>query len=424
MILTESGISANSLPYIEKEDMYGAHNYHPLPVVLSRGEGIYLYDVDGKRYFDFLSAYSAVNQGHCHPAIIAAMIKQASTLTLTSRAFYNNLLGKCEEYMSKTFGYDKVLMMNSGAEAVESAMKLARKWAYKVKGIEKDKAVILFARNNFHGRTISVISASNDPSSTTGFGPLMTGIDWVEYNNTEDLKQKLASNPDICAFIVEPVQGEAGVIVPDKNYLATVAELCKQHNVLYIADEIQTGMGRTGSLLASDYIDPRNSGKKLYTPDVLILGKALSGGTMPVSAVLANDEVMLTIQPGEHGSTFGGNPLACAVTMKSIQVLLEEKMVENALAMGEIFRQGLRDIASRSNLITDVRGRGLLNAVEINSDESSSLGWEICESLRDHGLLAKPTHGNKIRLAPPLIIQEKEIKEALAIIENVIAKFS
>ena len=424
MILTDHGISATSLQYIEKENAYGAHNYHPLPVVLAKGAGIYLYDVDGKKYFDFLSAYSAVNQGHCHPEIINAMIQQASTLTLTSRAFYNNLLGECEAFMAKLFGYDKVLMMNSGAEAVETAMKLARKWAYKVKGIQKDKAVILFARNNFHGRTISVISASNDPSSTSDFGPLMRGIDWVEYNNTEDLRQKLASKPDICAFIVEPIQGEAGVIVPDHNYLAQVAELCKEYNILYIADEIQTGMGRTGSLLASDYIDPRDSGKKLYTPDVLILGKALSGGTMPVSAVLANDEVMLTIQPGEHGSTFGGNPLACAVAMKSIHVLLEENMIENAKKMGEIFRKGLQEIAAKSNLITAIRGRGLLNAIEINSDESSTLGWEICESLRDHGLLAKPTHGNKIRLAPPLIIKENEIKEALAIIENVIAKFS
>lgn len=424
MIQLDPGVTANSKRYMDKEDAFGAHNYHPLPVVLSKGEGIFLFDVDGKKYFDFLSAYSAVNQGHCHPKIIAAMTEQAKTLTLTSRAFYNNLLGECEEYMAGIFGYDKVLLMNSGAEAVESAMKLARKWAYKVKGINKDEAVIVFARNNFHGRTISVISASNDPSSTEGFGPLMRGIDWVEYNNTADLEQKLSANPNICAFIVEPVQGEAGVIVPDEKYLATVSQICKKYNVLYIADEIQTGMGRTGSLLASDYKDPHQEGEKLYKPDVLILGKALSGGTMPVSAVLANDEVMLTIQPGEHGSTFGGNPLACAVAKKSIEVLLDEKMVENADKMGVLFREGLEKIASKNNLITQVRGRGLLNAIEINSSESSELGWQICESLRDHGLLAKPTHGNKIRLAPPLIINETQIKEALQIIEVVIEKFA
>jgi len=423
MIQTDPGISANSQQYIDKEDAFGAHNYHPLPVVLSKGEGIYLYDVDGKKYFDFLSAYSAVNQGHCHPKIISAMTEQAKTLTLTSRAFYNNLLGECEEYMAGIFGYDKVLLMNSGAEAVESAMKLARKWAYKVKGIAKDEAVIVFARNNFHGRTISVISASNDPDSTEGFGPLMRGIEWVDYNNAGQLEDKLKSNPNICAFIVEPVQGEAGVIVPDEKYLAHVAEICQKHNVLYIADEIQTGMGRTGTLLASDYADPKNEGQKLHKPDVLILGKALSGGTMPVSAVLAGNEVMLTIKPGEHGSTFGGNPLACAVAKKSIEVLLEEKMIENASKMGDLFREGLRKIADKNSLITEVRGRGLLNAIEINSSESSSLGWQICEALRDHGLLAKPTHGNKIRLAPPLIINEEQIKEALHIIDKVMAKF-
>jgi ornithine--oxo-acid transaminase len=421
-----STLSPASKTLIQKEDRYGAHNYHPLPVVLAKGEGVFLYDVDGKKYFDFLSAYSAVNQGHCHPRIIQTMIQQASTLTLTSRAFYNNLLGEAEEYMAKLFGYDKVLMMNSGAEAVETVMKLVRKWAYKVKGIADNQAVILFAKHNFHGRTISVISASTDPDSTGGFGPLMPGIDWVEYNHVEDLENKLKNNPNIAAFIVEPIQGEAGVIVPDDNYLSEVAALCKRYKVLFVADEIQTGMGRTGKLLASCgncQCDKPCQGKSASKPDVLILGKALSGGTMPVSAVLANDEVMLTIRPGEHGSTFGGNPLACAVAMKSIEVLLDEKMIENAMAMGEKFREGLRRIAVRNPLIKDVRGKGLLNAIEINSSESSDLGWKICETFRDNGLLAKPTHGNKIRLAPPLIITESQIGEALFIIEKSLAEF-
>lgn len=425
-ITTSSTLSEASLRLIEKEEKYGAHNYHPLPVVLARGEGVHLFDVDGKRYYDFLSAYSAVNQGHCHPRIIGAMTRQASTLTLTSRAFYNNLLGECEEYMSKLFGYDKVLMMNSGAEAVETVMKLVRKWAYKVKGVENNQAVMLFARHNFHGRTISVISASTDPSSTGGFGPLMPGIDWVDYNNTDDLENKLKNNPNIAAFIVEPIQGEAGVIVPDDDYLIKVAAICKKYNVLFVADEIQTGMGRTGRLLAScgqcDCQHPCEN-KSSSKPDILILGKALSGGTMPVSAVLANDDVMLTIKPGEHGSTFGGNPLACAVAMESIRVLLDEKMIQNADNMGRIFRDGLRDIASRNPLIKDVRGKGLLNAIEINSPESSDLGWRICETFRDNGLLAKPTHGNKIRLAPPLIINEVQIKDALSIIEKSLAEY-
>lgn len=425
-ITTSSTLSESSLRLIEKEEKYGAHNYHPLPVVLARGEGVHLFDVDGKRYYDFLSAYSAVNQGHCHPRIIGAMTRQASTLTLTSRAFYNNLLGECEEYMSKLFGYDKVLMMNSGAEAVETVMKLVRKWAYKVKGVENNQAVMLFARHNFHGRTISVISASTDPSSTGGFGPLMPGIDWVDYNNTADLEKKLKNNPNIAAFIVEPIQGEAGVIVPDDNYLSEVAALCKKYNLLFVADEIQTGMGRTGRILAScsDCNCEHPCEYKSHSkPDILILGKALSGGTMPVSAVLANDDVMLTIKPGEHGSTFGGNPLACAVAMESIRVLLDEKMIQNADNMGRIFRDGLRDIASRNPLIKDVRGKGLLNAIEINSPESSDLGWRICETFRDNGLLAKPTHGNKIRLAPPLIINEVQIKDALSIIEKSLAEY-
>lgn len=419
---TDTALSALSIGLIEKESTYGAHNYHPLPVVLSRGEGVFLYDVDGKRYFDFLSSYSAVNQGHCHPKIIKAMTDQASKLTLTSRAFYNNLLGSCEEYLAKTFGFDKVLMMNSGAEAVETAMKLVRKWAYQVKGIPENHAILLFASHNFHGRTISVISASNDPDSTKGFGPLMPGIDKVTYNDVDALEQKLSSNPNIAAFIVEPIQGEAGVIVPDDHYLTAVKNLCTKYNVLFVADEIQTGMGRTGSLLATctncQCYGGTCSKQNPSKPDVLILGKALSGGTMPVSAVLANDEVMLTIKPGEHGSTFGGNPLACAVTMASVRVLMEEKMVENAFAMGNIFRAGLREIASRNPIIREVRGKGLLNAIEIDTPESSDLGWKICLTFRDLGLLAKPTHGNKIRLAPPLVITEDQIHEALEIIEN------
>ncbi len=424
--LSVDHLSEKSERLIHLEDVYGAHNYHPLPVVLAKGEGIFLYDVDGKKYFDFLSAYSAVNQGHCHPRILEVMIRQASTLTLTSRAFYNNLLGECEKYMAKTFGYDKVLMMNSGAEAVETVMKLVRKWAYKVKGIENNKAIILFAKHNFHGRTISVISASTDSSSTNGFGPLMPGIDWVNYNDLNDLKYKLENNPNIAAFIVEPIQGEAGVIVPDENYLSDVAALCKKHNVLYVADEIQTGMGRTGKLLATCgncTCEKICDGQSLAKPDILILGKALSGGFMPVSAVLATDEVMLTIKPGEHGSTFGGNPLACAVAIESIRVILEENLIENAYKMGELFREGLRNIAAKNPLIKDVRGKGLLNAIEINSEESSDLGWRICLTFRDNGLLAKPTHGNKIRLAPPLVINENQIKKALDIIDVSLSEY-
>ncbi|MFZ1704256.1 MAG: ornithine--oxo-acid transaminase [Saprospiraceae bacterium] len=419
-------LSAQSEQLIQLEEKYGAHNYHPLPVVLDRGEGIYLYDVDGKKYFDFLSSYSAVNQGHCHPKIHEAMTRQSGKLTLTSRAFYNNLLGECEAYLSKLFGFDKVLMMNSGAEAVETAMKLVRKWAYIVKGTPTDKAVILFAKQNFHGRTISIVSASTDPSSRVGFGPMMPGIAWVNYNDLEDLEKTLKNNPNIAAFIVEPIQGEAGVIVPSENYLTGVATLCKKYQVLFVADEIQTGMGRTGKLLATcgNCDCPKDcNAHSPSKPDMLILGKAISGGFMPVSAVLANDDVMLTIKPGEHGSTFGGSPLACAVTMEAVRVLLDENMPENAHKMGEIFREGLRKIASRNPLIKEVRGKGLLNAIEINSAEDSDLGWQICLTFRDNGLLAKPTHGNKIRLAPPLVIRENEINEALTIIEKSLAEY-
>ena len=404
---------------IEKEHKYGAHNYHPLPVVLERGEGVYVWDVEGKKYFDFLSAYSAVNQGHCHPRIINALKQQAEKLTLTSRAFHSSLLGEFEEYITKLFGFDKVLLMNSGVEAVETAMKLCRKWAYQVKGVPHDQAKIVFAKGNFHGRTLSVVSASTDPSSRRGFGPFMGGIELVEYNNLGALERLLASDKNIAAFIVEPIQGEAGVVVPDSNYLPGVEELCKEYNVLFVADEIQTGIARTGKMLATDGDENTPSVK----PDILILGKAVSGGVFPVSAVLANDEIMLTIKPGEHGSTYGGNPLACAVARAALEVVVDEKLAENADRLGKIFRQGLAEIAQRNTLITLVRGRGLLNAIVINSEENSTLAWDICMTFRDNGLLAKPTHGNKIRLAPPLVITESQIQECLDIIEKSLNAF-
>ena len=404
---------------IDKEHQYGAHNYHPLPVVLERGEGVFLWDVEGKRYFDFLSAYSAVNQGHCHPRIIDALKKQAETLTLTSRAFHSNLLGEFEEYMTKLFGFDKVLLMNSGVEAVETAMKLVRKWGYQVKGIPANQAKIVFATGNFHGRTLSVVSASTDPSSRTGFGPFMDGLEVVEYNNLAALERLLATDKNIAGFIVEPIQGEAGVLVPDNNYLPGVEQLCKEYNVLFVADEIQTGIARTGRMLATEGDENTPSVK----PDILILGKAMSGGVFPVSAVLANDEIMLTIKPGEHGSTYGGNQLACAVAKAALQVVLDENLAENADKMGKLFRQGLNEIATRNKLITLVRGRGLLNAIVVDTSESSDLAWNICLSFRDNGLLAKPTHGNKIRLAPPLVITESQIHECLAIIEKSLKAF-
>ncbi len=399
---------------IDKEHKYGAHNYHPLPVVLERGEGVFVWDVEGKRYFDFLSAYSAVNQGHCHPRIIAALKNQAEKLTLTSRAFHSNLLGEFEEYITKLFGFDKVLLMNSGVEAVETAMKLCRKWAYEVKGIPTDQAKIVFATGNFHGRTLSVVSASTDPSSRTGFGPFMGGIAHVEYNNVAALERLLATDKNIAGFIVEPIQGEAGVVVPDANYLPSVEQLCKEYNVLFIADEIQTGIARTGRMLATDGDEETPSVK----PDILILGKAVSGGVYPVSAVLANDNIMLTIKPGEHGSTYGGNPLASAVAQAALEVVIDEKLAENADKMGKIFRQGLKEIAARNPLVTLVRGKGLLNAIVVDTSEDSDLAWDICMTFRDNGLLAKPTHGNKIRLAPPLVITESQIHECLAIIEK------
>ncbi|MBK8516374.1 MAG: ornithine--oxo-acid transaminase [Saprospiraceae bacterium] len=427
MATSTSEQSAKTQSYIDKEHKFGAHNYHPVPVVIDRGEGVFVWDVDGHKYFDFLSAYSAVNQGHCHPRIIKAMTKQASKLTLTSRAFHNDLLGECEEFMANLFGFDKVLMMNSGVEAVETAMKLARKWAYKIKGVEKDQARLLFARNNFHGRTLSVVSASNDTAARQGFGPFMPGIDTIPYDDLNALEEILQNDPNYAAFFVEPIQGEAGVVVPAENYLAEVARICRKYNVLFVADEIQTGIARTGTLLATCQNCTCNADKccqqKDIKPDILLLGKALSGGVMPVSAVLANDEVMLTIKPGEHGSTFGGNPLACAVAMEALKVVIDENLTDNAMRMGQLFREGLSAIASRNKLITTVRGKGLLNAIVIDSEEDSYLAWNICMEFKDNGLLAKPTHGNKIRLAPPLVINEQQIIMALNIIEKSLNAF-
>ncbi len=407
--------------YIELENKFGAHNYHPLPVVLSKGEGVFLYDVNQKKYYDFLSAYSAVNQGHCHPKIIEALTNQAQKLTLTSRAFYNSELGPFEEYITTMFNYDKVLLMNSGAEAVETAMKLCRKWGYQKKQIPENKAKIIFAKGNFHGRTLSIISASQDPLSTKEFGPFIEGISIVPYNDIEALENCFKQDPSISGFLVEPIQGEAGVVIPNSDYLAKVRALCTQFNILYIADEIQTGIARTGSLLAScGNCDCTTSCKlpKVDKPDILILGKALSGGVYPVSAVLANDEVMLCIKPGEHGSTYGGNPLACAVSKKALEVIVEEELSENAFNKGEQLREGLLKIASKNTLIKEVRGKGLLNAIVVNSTEDSDLAWRICLTFRDNGLLAKPTHGNKIRFAPPLTITTSQIDECLSIIEK------
>jgi ornithine--oxo-acid transaminase len=425
-LIEESLVGTKSQELIKKEHKYGAHNYHPLPVVLEKGKGVFVWDVEGKKYFDFLSAYSAVNQGHCHPRIINALKKQGEKLTLTSRAFHSSLLGDFEEYITKLFGFDKVLLMNSGVEAVETAMKLCRKWAYQVKGLPENQATIVFARGNFHGRTLSVISASTDPSSRTGFGPFMGGIAVVEYNNLAALERIFNENKNIAGFVVEPIQGEAGVVVPSENYLAGVQQLCKEYNVLFIADEIQTGIARTGRMLATcGECHCKNGCENTPSvkPNILILGKALSGGVLPVSAVLANDEIMLTIKPGEHGSTFGGNPLACAVAKEALQVVVDEKLAENAAKMGEIFRTGLRGIAKRNKLITEVRGKGLLNAIVVDTTEDSDLAWDICLKFRDNGLLAKPTHGNKIRLAPPLVITEAQIRKCLAIIEKSLKDF-
>ena len=405
-------VSANAAKYLELEDQYGAHNYHPIPVVLEKGEGVFLYDVDGKKYFDFLSGYSAVNQGHCHPAIIKTLQDQASKLTLTSRAFHNNLLGEYEAYITKYFGYDKVLPMNTGVEGGETAIKLARRWGYNVKGIAENQAKIIFAEGNFWGRTLAAISSSTDPSSFKGFGPYMPGFGLVPYNDLVALENEL-KDPNVAAFMAEPIQGEAGVVLPDDGYLKGVRDLCTKYNVLFIADEIQTGLARTGKMLACDHEGVRS--------DILILGKALSGGTLPISAVLADDIVMMQIKPGEHGSTYGGNPLACAVAMKSLEVLKTEKMAENAEAMGKLLRSEIEKLNSPH--IKLVRGRGLLNAIVINHKDPE-VSWELCLHLRDLGLLAKPTHGDKIRFAPPLIITEAQIKEAVGIIEAALKKLS
>ena len=396
---------------IALEEKYGAHNYHPLPVVLSKGEGVYVWDVDGKKYFDFLSAYSAVNQGHCHPKIVRALKDQSETLTLTSRAFHNDVLGQYEKYVTGLFGYDKVLPMNTGVEGGETANKLARKWGYQKKGIEENKARIIFAKGNFWGRTLAAISSSDDPTSYEGFGPYMPGYDLIPYNNLDALEEEL-KDPNVCAFMVEPIQGEAGVVVPDEGYLAGVRLLCDKYNVLFIADEVQTGIARTGKMLATDYENAR--------PDILILGKALSGGVFPVSAVLADDDVMLCIQPGEHGSTFGGNPLACKVAQAALEVVLDEKLAENAFRLGEIFRREMRAIDS--DMVALVRGKGLLNAIVIKPKNGKE-AWDVCLSLRDNGLLAKPTHGDIIRFAPPLVITEAQLMECIEIIKKTILSF-
>ena len=408
-------LSTKSEVLIEKENKYGAHNYHPLPVVLERGEGVYVWDVDGKKYYDFLSAYSAVNQGHCHPKIVKAMVDQAQKLTLTSRAFYNDKLGNYEEFVTNYFGFDKVLPMNTGAEAVETALKLCRKWAYEVKGIHENLAQIIVCENNFHGRTTTIISFSNDESARKNFGPFTDGFIKIEYDNLEALEKALESSKNIAGFLVEPIQGEAGVYVPSEGYLAKAKALCEKHNVLFIADEVQTGIARTGKLLAVHHENVQ--------PDILILGKAISGGVYPVSAVLANNEIMNVIKPGQHGSTFGGNPVAAAVAIAALEVVKEEKLAKNAERLGTILRKGLNEIAERNDLITLVRGKGLLNAIVINCGEDSDLAWEICLKFRDNGLLAKPTHGNKIRLAPPLVMTETQIAECLEIIEKSLNDF-
>lgn len=394
------------------EKRYGAHNYKPVPVVIERGEGVFVWDIEGKRYYDFLSAYSAVNQGHCHPRIVTALTNQAQKLTLTSRAFHNSVLGECEKFLCDYFGYDKVLMMNSGVEGGETALKLTRKWGYLVKGIPKNEAKTVYAAGNFWGRTLAAISSSTDPESTDDYGPFLPGYIIVPYNDLETLEKTFQADPNIAGFMVEPIQGEAGVVVPDEGYLRGVRALCTKYNVLFIADEVQTGLGRTGKRLACDH-----EGVK---PDILVLGKALSGGVYPVSCVLANDEIMLTIKPGQHGSTYGGNPLAAAVTVAALKVLEDEKLAENAERLGELFRERMRQIQQKTTLIETVRGKGLLNAIVIATDEESPLAWQICLKLKEKGLLCKQTHGNKIRFAPPLVITEQQIYEACDLIEEVI----
>ena len=403
-----------SQKYIDVENKFGAHNYHPLPVVLNRGEDIYVWDVEGNKYYDFLSAYSAVNQGHCHPKITKALLDQSSILTLTSRAFYNDVLGDYEKYVTNYFGYDRLLPMNTGVEGGETAIKLARKWAYKVKGIKQNKAKIIFVSGNFWGRTLAAISSSDDPLSRNDFGPYMRGYEIIPYNDISSLELAL-KDPNIAAFMVEPIQGEAGVVVPDENYLYDAYKLCKKSNVLFIADEVQTGIGRTGKLLCCDHHG--------FKPDILILGKALSGGVLPVSAVLSSNEIMLTIKPGEHGSTFGGNPLGCKVAIAALKVIKDEDLCNNAELMGIHFRKKMNEYIEKSNIVKLIRGKGLLNAIVINDAEESETAWNICLKMKENGLLAKPTHGNIIRFAPPLTISENEMTNAIKIIINSIKDF-
>lgn len=402
--------------FIELEEKYGAHNYHPLPVVLDRGEGVYVWDVEGKKYYDFLSAYSAVNQGHSHPKIVNALVNQAQKLALTSRAFYSSKLGEYEKKITELFGFDKVLPMNSGAEAVETALKIARKWSYEVKGITENAAKIIVCENNFHGRTTTIISFSNDPDANENYGPYTPGFVKIPYNDLESLRTVLENDSEkIAAFLVEPIQGEAGVYVPDEGFLKSASELCEKHNVLFIADEVQTGIARTGKLIACHHENVQ--------PDILILGKALSGGMYPVSAVLADDHIMNVIQPGQHGSTFGGNPLACAVAMAALDVVEDEKLSEKAENLGKIFRSEMEKLIEKTDLITRVRGKGLLNAILINDTPESSTAWNLCLKLRDNGLLAKPTHGNIIRLAPPLVITEEQLLDCVQIIEKTVLEY-
>ncbi|MDV7187397.1 ornithine--oxo-acid transaminase [Lutibacter sp. TH_r2] len=400
---------------VELEDKYGAHNYHPLPVVLSKGEGVYVWDVEGKKYYDFLSAYSAVNQGHCHPRIINALKSQAETLTLTSRAFYNDVLGKYEKFVTNFFGFDKVLPMNTGAEAVETAIKLCRKYAYEVKGIVENEAQIIVCKNNFHGRTTTIISFSNDEDARKNFGPYTSGFIKIEYDNLQALEEVLTSTKNVAGFLVEPIQGEAGVYVPSEGYLSKAKALCEKYGVLFIADEVQTGIARTGKLLAVNHENVQ--------PDILILGKALSGGVYPVSAVLANNEIMNVIKPGQHGSTFGGNPVACAVAIEALNVIKDEALAENAEVLGQLFRSEIQKLVDSSDLLLKVRGKGLLNAILINDTEDSSTAWDICIKLRDNGLLAKPTHGNIIRFAPPLVMNKEQLLECVEIIKKTISEF-
>ncbi len=411
MVVTEN---ISSQQAIDLENKYGAQNYHPLPVVLSKGEGVFVWDVEDKKYYDFLSAYSAVNQGHCHPKIISALKEQAENLTLTSRAFYNDKLGEYEKYITEYFGYDKVLPMNTGAEAVETAIKIVRKWGYEKKGIPSNQAKIIVCQNNFHGRTITIISASNDPVATENFGPFTPGIISIRYNDLGALQEAL-QDENVAAFLVEPIQGEAGVYVPDDNYINEAYQLCKDKNVLFVADEVQTGIARTGKLLAVNYSNIK--------PDVLILGKAISGGVLPVSAVLADNHIMEVIRPGNHGSTFGGNPLACAVAMAALKVIDEENLAENADKLGKIFRESMQELAKKTDLVRLVRGKGLLNAIVINDSEDSSTAWNICVALKEKGLLAKPTHGNIIRFAPPLVMTEEQLQECITIISDTMLNY-